>query len=236
MDWVSQLEFDSKGLKAQRVFQALSVDQVEGLKFTAQDLGATDQWVADILQKYGSFALANAVEFLRNGFSPNLIWEMLKFFGPVILGFLIDLYVYSKGTQRSLLPNGRFEDRKIFGSLSGTLIALILIKVMPIIFEKYGPAVLEAIRKSLVDAFSQEDKETGFELSKFGISESDLKNPEKFGSFTGEIIMLILVKVMPIIIEKYGKNILDAILNSLINTFQNEQHQGGEDLASEINK
>ena len=236
MDWVSQLEFDSNGLKAQRTFHALSADQVEGLKFTAQDLGATDQWVADVLQRYGSFALANAVEFLRNGFSPNFIWDMLKFFGPVIFGFLIDLYTYSKGTKRSLLPNGRFEDRKIFGSLSGTLIALILIKVMPVIIAKYGSAILEAIRKSLVDAFAEEDKETGFELAKLGISEDDIKNPEKFGSFTGEIIMLILVKVMPIIIDKYGQNILDSILNALINAFQGEQNQGGEDLASQLNK
>lgn len=236
MDWVSQLEFDEKGLKAQRTFQALSADQVEGLKFTAQNLGATDQWIADVLQRYGSFALANAVEFLRNGFSPNFIWDMLKFFGPVILGFLIDLYSYSKSTKRSLLPNGKFQDRKIFGSLSGTLIALILIKVMPVIISKYGPAILEAIRKSLVDAFAEENNSTGFELSKFGLSEEDVKDPQKFGSVTGEIIMLILVKVMPIIIDKYGQNILDSILNALINSFQGEQIQGGEDLATEINK
>lgn len=236
MDWVSQLEFDEKGLKAQRTFQALSTDQVEGLKFTAQNLGASDQWIADVLQRYGSFALANAVEFLRNGFSPNFIWDMLKFFGPVILGFLIDLYRYSKGTERSLLPNGKFEDRKIFGSLSGTLIALILIKVMPVIISKYGPSILEAIRKSLVDAFAEENNSTGFELSNFGLSEEDVKDPQKFGSVTGEIIMLILVKVMPIIIDKYGQNILDSILNALINSFQGEQIQGGEDLATEINK
>lgn len=236
MDWVSQLEFDEKGLKAQRTFQALSADQVEGLKLTAQNLGATDQWVADVLQKYGSFALANSVEFLRNGFSPNFIWDMLKFFGPVILGFLIDLYSYSRSTTRSLLPNGKFEDRKIFGSLSGTLIALILIKVMPLIIVKYGPAILEAIRKSLVDAFTEENNSTGFELSKFGLSEEDVKDPQKLGSVTGEIIMLILVKVMPIIIDKYGQNILDSILNALINSFQGEQIQGGEDLATEINK
>ena len=162
MEWLNQLEFDAKGLHAQRQFQSLSVDQVEGLKFSALDLGASDQWIADVLQRYGAFALANAVEFLRNGFSPNFIWDMLKFFGPVVVGFLIDLYVYSNGQKRTLLASGKFEDKKIFGSISGALIALILIKVIPVIFEKYGQAILDAIRRSLIGEFSEENDANGF--------------------------------------------------------------------------
>jgi hypothetical protein len=236
MEWLNQLKFDEKSLNTQRQFQALSVDQIEGLKFSALDLGASDQWIADILQRYGSFALANAVEFLRNGFSPNFVWDMLKFFGPVIFGFLIDLFVSSNSEKRNLLPNGRFEDKKIFGSISGTLIALILIKVMPVIFEKYGPAVLDAIRKSLINAFSEENDSNGFEASTYGLPEDKIGNSQKVGSVTGEIIMLILVKVMPIVIDKYGKNILDSILKALVNSFQGEQFQGGDDLAAEVNK
>ena len=236
MNWIDQLEFDAKGLSAQRKFQALSVDQVEGLKFSAQNLGATDEWIANILQQYGSFALSNAVEFLRNGFSPNFVWDMLKFFGPVIFGFLIDLFVSSNSEKRSLLPNGKFEDKKVFGSISGTLITLILIKVMPVIFEKYGPAILDAIRKSLINAFSEENDSNGFEASTYGLPEDKIGDPQKVGSVTGEIIMLILVKVMPIVIDKYGKNILDSILKALVNSFQGEQFQGGDDLAAEVNK
>ena len=236
MEWLNQLEFDAKGLNAQRQFQALSVDQVEGLKFSALDLGASDQWISDILQRYGAFALANAVEFLRNGFSPNFIWDMLKFFGPVVVGFLIDLYVYSNGQKRTLLASGKFEDKKIFGSISGALIVLILIKVIPIIFEKYGQAILDAIRRSLIGAFSEENDANGFEISTYGLPEDKIGDPQKVGSITGEIIMLILVKVMPIIIDKYGKNILDTILKALVNSFQGEQFQGGDDLAAEVNK
>ena len=236
MNWIDQLEFDAKGLSAQRKFQALSVDQVEGLKFSAQNLGATDEWIANILQQYGSFALSNAVEFLRNGFSPNFVWDMLKFFGPVIFGFLIDLFVSSNSEKRSLLPNGKFEDKKVFGSISVTLITLILIKVMPVIFEKYGPAILDAIRKSLINAFSEENDSNGFEASTYGLPEDKIGDPQKVGSVTGEIIMLILVKVMPIVIDKYGKNILDSILKALVNSFQGEQFQGGDDLAAEVNK
>ena len=236
MNWIDQLEFDAKGLSAQRKFQALSVDQVEGLKFSAQNLGATDEWIANILQQYGSFALSNAVEFLRNGFSPNFVWDMLKFFGPVIFGFLIDLFVSSNSEKRSLLPNGKFEDKKVFGSISGTLITLILIKVMPVIFEKYGPAILDAIRKSLINAFSEENDSNGFEASTYGLPEDKIGDPQKVGSVTGEIIMLILVKVMPIVIDKYGKNILDSILKALVNSFQGEHFQGGDDLAAEVNK
>lgn len=226
--WQNELFNDGK-LGIQSDFQILSEEQVESLKFSAQDLGATDSWIADILQTYGANALASAIEFLRNGASPTFIWSTLQLFGPAVLGFLIDVYNESRKKIRTLSADGKFEDQRVFGSLSGAIISLILIKVMPVLIEKYGPQILDAVLKLFMNIFQQENDKGDFDLAsgKFG-------EAEKFKGFTNDLVMLVLTKVMPLIFEKYGADILNTINNALINAAKSESSKGGDTLSVEL--
>lgn len=226
--WQREL-FDNQGISAQSTFEALSTEQVDNLKMCALDLGATDGWIADVLQTYGSGALASAIEFLRNGASPTFIWSTLQLFGPAVLGFLIDLYNESRKKMRILSDDGKFHDQKIFGSLSGAIVSLILIKVVPVLIERYGPQILDAILKLFLTIFKQENDKSDFDLAsgKFG-------EPEKFKGFTNDLVMLVLTKVMPLIFEKYGTDILNTINNALINAAKIESSKGGGNLSVEL--
>ena len=226
--WQREL-FGNYDLKAQSNFESLSVEQVESLKFSAQDLGATDNWVADVLQTYGAGALASSIEFLRHGASPAFIWSTLQLFGPAVLGFLIDLYNESRKKITVQSADGKFQEQKLFGSLSGAIVSLILIKVVPVLIERYGPQILDAILKLLLNIFSQESDQGNFDLSsgKYG-------EPEKFKGFTNDLVMLVLTKVMPLVFEKYGTDILNTINNALINASKLESSKGGGNLSVEL--
>lgn len=226
--WQKDL-FGNEGLNAQSTFESLSTEQVDNLKMCALDLGATDSWIADVLQTYGTGALASAIEFLRNGASPTFIWSTLQLFGPAVLGFLIDLYNESRKKIRILSDDGKFHDQKIFGSLSGAIVSLILIKVVPILIERYGPQILDAILKLFMKIFQQENEKGDFDFAsgKFG-------EPEKFKGFTNDLVMLILTKVMPLVFEKYGTDILNTINTALINAAKIESSRGGGNLSVEL--
>ena len=226
--WQDELFGDDR-IGIQSNIEALSADQVESLKFSALDLGATDSWIADILQTYGANALASAIEFLRNGASPTFIWSTLQLFGPAVLGFLIDLYTQSRKTMKVQAQDGKFQDQRVFGSLSGAIITLVLIKVMPVLIEKYGPQILDAVLKLFMNIFQQESDKGDFDLAsgKFGDS-------EKFKGFTNDLVMLVLTKVMPLIFEKYGTDILNTINNALINAAKGESSKGGDTLSIEL--
>lgn len=226
--WQKDL-FSNQELNAQSTFESLSTEQVDNLKMCALDLGATDSWIADVLQTYGTGALASAIEFLRNGASPTFIWSTLQLFGPAVLGFLIDLYNESRKKMRILSDDGKFHDQKIFGSLSGAIVSLILIKVVPILIERYGPQILDAILKLFMKIFQQENEKGDFDFAsgKFG-------EPEKFKGFTNDLVMLILTKVMPLVFEKYGTDILNTINTALINAAKIESSRGGGNLSVEL--
>lgn len=226
--WQKDL-FSNQELNAQSTFESLSTEQVDNLKMCALDLGATDSWIADVLQTYGTGALASAIEFLRNGASPTFIWSTLQLFGPAVLGFLIDLYNESRKKMRILSDDGKFHDQKIFGSLSGAIVSLILIKVVPILIERYGPQILDAILKLFMKIFQQENENGDFDFAsgKFG-------EPEKFKGFTNDLVMLILTKVMPLVFEKYGTDILNTINTALINAAKIESSRGGGNLSVEL--
>lgn len=225
--WQKEL-FDNNDLNAQSTFESLSVEQIDNLKICAQNLGATDGWVADVLQTYGAGALASAIEFLRNGASPTFIWSTLQLFGPSVLGFLIDLYNESRKKSIVQLDDGKFENRKV-GSLSGAIVTLILIKVVPILIEKYGPQILNSLLALFMKIFSEESKAENFDASsgKYGDS-------EKFKGFTSDLVELVATKVMPIIFEKYGSDILSTINNALINATKGESSKGGGNLSVEL--
>jgi len=227
--WQKEL-FDTSGLNAQSTFETLSAEQVDDLKLCAQNLGAADSWIADILQTYGSGALASAIEFLRNGASPTFVWSTLQLFGPAVLGFLIDLYNESRKKMRIMSDDGKFHDQKIFGSISGAIVSLILIKVVPVLIERYGPQILDAILKLFLNIFQEENNKGDFDLAsgKFG-------EAEKFKGFTNDLVMLVLTKVMPLVFDKYGVDILNTINNALINAAKTESSKGGGNLSVELN-
>ena len=225
--WQNEL-LNSSIFETQSKLEVLSVEQVESLKFSAQDLGASDDWIAGILQTYGPSALASAIEFLRNGASPTFIWSTLQLFGPAFLGFLIDLYNESRKKAIVQLDDGKFENQKV-GSLSLAIITLILVKVMPILIEKYGPQILNSLLALFMKIFGEESKAENFDLAsgKYGDS-------EKFKGFTSELVELVATKVMPIIFEKYGSDILNTINNALINAAKGESSKGGGNLSVEL--
>jgi hypothetical protein len=225
--WQNEL-LNSSIFETQSKLEVLSVEQVESLKFSAQDLGASDDWIAGILQTYGPSALASAIEFLRNGASPTFIWSTLQLFGPAFLGFLIDLYNESRKKAIVQLDDGKFENQKV-GSLSLAIITLILVKVMPILIEKYGPQILNSLLALFMNIFSEESKAENFDVAsgKYGDS-------EKFKGFTSELVELVATKVMPIIFEKYGSDILNTINNALINAAKGESSKGGGNLSVEL--
>ena len=73
-----------------------SLADVEVMKENALNMGASTEFIADCLNKYGPEVLSTVTEGLRNGFSFAFILESFRLFGPFVLDFFISLMSKNK--------------------------------------------------------------------------------------------------------------------------------------------
>ena len=140
---------------------------IEALKMKAMSMGASNQEVADVLQKYGPDVLSTVTEALRNGFSISFIVESFRLFGPYVLDFLISIV-----SKNRMIANLAEQNQKGFGSLdkeliegmirdsevdkmSATFLKVVVEKLIPYVFNKYGPQILEAVLEAIEKAIDE---------------------------------------------------------------------------------
>ena len=81
-------DFERFGMVGETPVDGVDIDvmQEEALK-----MGASPEFLAECLQKYGPDVLSTVTEGLRNGFSISFIFESFRLFGPFVMDFFISL-------------------------------------------------------------------------------------------------------------------------------------------------
>lgn len=116
-----------------------SAEQVDTLKASAVGLGLPDGTVADWLERYGPKVLTLAVEALRGGLTVATVVEVVRIFGPGVLDFLVSLL-----NQSRMMANADVACEGA-GFMSGSMVALLLDKYLPVLLHKFGPEVVKLV-------------------------------------------------------------------------------------------
>lgn len=144
---------------------------IEGMKTEAVNMGASTEFIADCLNKYGPEVLSTVTEGLRNGFSFAFILESFRLFGPFVLDFFISLMSKNK-MQANMME---IVNQKTLGAaalsredinnfvlnqnddmMSANLVKVFIEKVLPYIGKKYGPLIIEAVIDAITKAIDDD--------------------------------------------------------------------------------
>lgn len=148
-----------------------SMTDIEGMKTEAVNMGASTEFIADCLNKYGPEVLSTVTEGLRNGFSFAFILESFRLFGPFVLDFFISLMSKNK-MQANMME---IMNQKTLGAaalsredinnfvlnqnddmMSANLVKVFIEKVLPYIGKKYGPLIIEAVIDAITKAIDDD--------------------------------------------------------------------------------
>ena len=158
-------DFERFGMVGETPVDGVDVDvmQEEALK-----MGASPEFLAECLQKYGPDVLSTVTEGLRNGFSISFIFESFRLFGPFVMDFFISL-LSKKKMVANLAAQGQAGfadlDSEFINALirdsnkdkiSSNLLKVVVEKLLPYIFEKYGQKILEALINAVEKAIDED--------------------------------------------------------------------------------
>ncbi len=148
-----------------------SIADIEGMKTEAVNMGASTEFIADCLNKYGPEVLSTVTEGLRNGFSFAFVLESFRLFGPFVLDFFISLMSKNK-MQANMME---IVNQKTLGAaainredinnfvlnqndemMSSNLIKVFIEKILPYVGKKYGPLIIEAVIDAITKAIDEE--------------------------------------------------------------------------------
>jgi hypothetical protein len=148
-----------------------SLTDIEVMKEDALNMGASTEFIADCLNKYGPEVLSTVTEGLRNGFSFAFIIESFRLFGPFVLDFFISMISRKKMVANmveaesiksfgaTVMGKREIEDMindKNIDLMSATMIQVMLEKVIPYVFEKYGQKILQAVLAAIEKAIDED--------------------------------------------------------------------------------
>lgn len=129
------------------------VEKCEMLKVSAVELGFTSDYVADLLERWGSDVLATAVELARNGLSTEFVIETLKKFGPFFLELFADLLNRKKsvGLSEEVTPCVmKSMDEVMFGLMVEKAVPKLAGTFLPDLWKSLQPILLELLTKLLL--------------------------------------------------------------------------------------
>jgi hypothetical protein len=148
-----------------------SMTDIEDMKVEAINMGASTEFIADCLNKYGPEVLSTVTEGLRNGFSFAFILECFRLFGPFVLDFFISLLSKNK-MQANMLE---IVNQKTLGAtalsredinnfvlnqndelMSSNLVRVFIEKILPYVGKKYGPLIIEAVIDAITKAIDED--------------------------------------------------------------------------------
>lgn len=153
------------------MFGADTIDSEDAtnLKDEAIRMGASPEFVAEALQKYGPDVLSTVTEGLRNGFSISFILESFRLFGPFVMDFFISLLSKNKMAVNLQEQQQQFGmtkmDKEVLEALvldanndkiSSNLLKVVVEKLLPFIFEKYGPKIIDALIDAIEKAIDED--------------------------------------------------------------------------------
>ena len=126
----------------------------EELKEHAINLGFDNDFIIEILTKYGQEVLVLIIEAARNGFSIDFIKEMLMKLGPILLELIVDVTNRQKMEGFAADPMGFSAgvvvDGPIVEGVEGPFIDILVEKYLPKILQKYLPLILEKYGEQLI--------------------------------------------------------------------------------------
>lgn len=190
---------------------ALSVDQLDTLKASAENFGFDGGAVADILTKFGPDVLSLLVEAARSGFNVAWIMETLNKFGPTVFQFFTDLW----SKNMSIAPQAMSMDGEVatgvlltgpvVEGMDSNLLSTLLEKFLPMLLEKYGPQLIQLLMDAVLNAITP----------KVGAPADQVAAAR----LQGALLQNLLEKLLPVILEKYGpvliQKLMDAILDAV---------------------
>lgn len=111
----------------------------------AVDLGFNEDWLSEVVTKWGADILNLLISLVQNGFSVGLIVEFIQKIGPGLLQLLVDML-----SNRTMAMDGgevvvphEWINAQQFGLFDGSIINSLLEKYLPVLVEKYLPLLVE---------------------------------------------------------------------------------------------
>ncbi len=182
----------------------MSCNHVENMKASATESGIDGGTITEILSKFGPDVLAIVTEAAKSNFSVSWIIDTLNKFGPTVLQFLTDLMHKNAAIATPLGVAGQtiIIDKSHIQTLDTNLIQQTLQQILPVILQQYGPQVVQWIITMITNAMS-------------GSSGSTItaNNAVKFDA---TFIQTILGQLLPMLLQKYGTQIIQAIIDMIM--------------------
>lgn len=127
------------------------LEACESLKMNAMELGFSSEYIADLLDRWGSEVLATVIELARNGLSTDFIVETLKKFGP----FFLELFVDFINRKKSLGYGACEMSPCAAKEMNEVVFALMLEKGMPKLAEAFLPDLWEKLKPVLTELLTR---------------------------------------------------------------------------------
>lgn len=143
------------------------MSDVKELTNVAENFGLSQEFIAEVLSKYGPEVLSVCIEGLKNGFSVGFVIELVRLFGPVVLDFILSLFKKSNKTMQMAEAHGMgasdqsladFLNDKNAENFAPILMKLLVEKLIPYVIKNYGDQIVHALLEAMQKAFN--DKES----------------------------------------------------------------------------
>lgn len=196
---------------ANETVHAMSVEQIDTVKVSAQNFGFEAGVISDILERFGPDVLSLITEAARSGFGVQWIIDTLNRFGPNVLQFFMDLWSKNVGIagvapvgMDGTVHTGVIITGEVVEGMDSNMLTTLLEKFLPMIMEKYGPKLIELIMNLVLDAIKP----------KVGESVSaDV-------AFQGKLLSTLLEKMLPMLLEKYGPQLIQMLMDAILNAIK----------------
>lgn len=195
---------------------AMSVEQIETLKVSAQNMGFDGDTVANVLEKFGPDVLSLLVEAARSGFNVAWIVDTIAKFGPTVLQFFVDLWHKNAAFAAPMGMEGTgvvLPDSVMVEGMDANLLQTLLEKFLPIILEKYGPQLIQMLMDAILNAIKPKS---------VGMTDDEVvaEVAARARLFDGTVIQSVIEKLLPTIMEKYGPQLIQMLMDAIMNAIK----------------
>lgn len=125
---------------------------MEDLKASAVNFGFDEAALAELVKKFGPDILSIAVEAARNGFTPTLILEILMKFGPGVLELLLNIFKKQNAKFGEVITGDVITGDQV-NTIDISLVETLLQKYVPLLMEKYGDQIIQAMLEWIINHF-----------------------------------------------------------------------------------
>jgi hypothetical protein len=136
------------------------VAATQPLTLTATNLGLSPADVADVVAKFGEPVLQLIVQGLRGGLTWSFLKSILDTLGPLFVGFAVQAYTSSTHLFGATAPSPIIEGTQVGAGPFLNILLKLLADYLPQLVQQYGPQIIDAVIKILVDALNSNQGRT----------------------------------------------------------------------------